>query len=118
MSYDLFVWREQPGTALDPDVVSGLQDTEELPGLIPVPRDAVVTAFREQFPDVSVGDAEIEWEGDGSYFQVGFTHFDERQVSIVAIYCGYELLKSPSAMRRLAAVATSLGCRLHDAQQA
>ena len=118
MSYDLFFWREQPGTTLDPDVVGGLQDAEDLPGLIPISRDTVVAAFREQFPDVSVGDAELDWEGEGSYFQVGFTHFDERQVSIVAIYCGYELLKSPSAMRRLASVAASLGCRFHDAQQA
>src|SRR5687768_5590269 len=108
MSYDLFLWREQRGTLLDADVVSGLQDAEVLPGLIPIPRDDVVIAFREQFPDISAGDVELDWEGDGSYFQVGFTHFDARQVSIVAIHCGYELLKSPSAMRRLAFVATSL----------
>src|SRR5688500_64831 len=84
MSYDLFLWREQRGTSLDADVVTGLQDTEVLPGLIPIPRDDVVIAFREQFPDISAGDVELDWEGDGSYFQVGFTLFDARQVSIVA----------------------------------
>lgn len=118
MSYDLFFWREQPGAILDPNAIGALQDAEKLAGLIPTPRESVVAAFREQFPDVSVGDAELEWEGSGSYFRVGFTFLNERHVSTGVIYCGYELLKSSSAMSRLASVVTSLGCRLHDPQKA
>lgn len=116
MSYDLIFWREQPGTALDPDAVMSLQDTEEMPGLVPLPREMVAAAFQKQFPDAAIGEAEIEWEGEGSYFQVGFTHRNEQLISSGTIACGFNLLKSESAMSRLQAVIDSLGCRLHDPQ--
>jgi len=118
MSYDVFFWREQPGTHLDPDdVLSTLEDTVEMPGIVPLPRDTITSAFRQHFPDLAVGDAELEWEGDGSYFQVGFTFLDEQRVTLSAVNCGYQLLKSPSAMQHIAAVASSLGCRFYDPQQ-
>jgi hypothetical protein len=118
MSYDVFFWREQAGTTLEPrNVLGTLDDTVGMPGIVALPRDAVTSAFRKHFPDISVGDAELEWDGDGSYFRVGFKFLNEQQITLCAIYCGYELLKSPSAMRLLVAVASSLGCRFYDPQR-
>jgi hypothetical protein len=118
VSYDVFFWREQAGTSLEPrDVLSKLEDTVEMPGIVALSRDVVTSAFRKHFPGIAVGDSELEWEGDGSYFQVGFTFLNEQKITLSAIHCGYELLKSPSAMRLLAAVASSLGCRFHDPQR-
>src|SRR5436190_586653 len=115
MSYDVFFWREQPGAKLDPErVLRELEDTVALPGIIPLPLDTVKQAFRPHFPDISDDGSELEWEGDDSYFQVGFTFLDERTLSSTNVCCGYELLKSPTAIRRLQAVASSLDCRFFD----
>jgi len=120
MSYDLYFWREEPGTKVD-DVerfLDELDDTVEYPGIVSLPLDTVKQAFRQQFPGISDGGGSLDYEGDGSYFQVGFTFLDERTVSRTAVCCGYELLKSPQAMRQLAEVAASLGYRTYDPQQA
>jgi hypothetical protein len=115
MSYDVFFWREQPGAKLDAErVVRELEDTVALPGIISLPLETVKQAFRQQFPDISDDGSELEWEGDDSYFQVGFTFLDEKTVSSTAVCCGYELLKSPTAIQRLRAVALSLDCRFFD----
>jgi hypothetical protein len=117
MSYDIYFWREQPGAGIDAaQVLNELQDTMELPGIVSLPLDAVREAFRREFPDIADGGSSLDWEGDGSYFQVGFTFLDERNVSSTTVCCGYELLKSPSAIERLHSVASSLGCRVYDPQ--
>jgi hypothetical protein len=118
MSYDLYFWREQLGASIDIDqFFDELDDTVEFPGIVSIPLDTVKAAFRQQFPNVSDGGGTLDWEGDGSYFQVGFTFLDERTVSRTAVFCGYELLKSPGAMDRLSSVASSLGFRVYDPQQ-
>jgi hypothetical protein len=118
MSYDIFFWREQPGAKIDGErVLRELQDTVEIPGIVSLPLDTVRRAFRQEFPEITDGDSSLDWEGDGSYFQVGFTFLDERTVSSTTVCCGYELLKSPRAMQRLSSVASSLGCRVYDPQQ-
>ncbi len=118
MSYDIFFWREQPGARIDPEqVLSELEDTVEFPGVISLSLDTVRQAFIREFPDITDGGSSLDWEGDGSYFQVGFTFLDERTVSSTTICCGYELLKSSRAMQRLASVASSLGCRVYDPQK-
>jgi hypothetical protein len=115
MSYDVFFWREQPDAKLDPErVLRELEDTVVMPGVVAIPLDTVKPAFKQQFPDISDDGSSLEWEGDDSYFQVGFTFLDERTVSMTSICCGYELLKSPTAMQRLRAVASALGCRFFD----
>lgn len=116
MSYDLFFWREEPGAALDPDEVLETDDGVKLPGIVPMSRETVEAAFSERFPESEVGAAGIDWEGDGSYFQAGFTYLNTREVTLVGVCCGYELLKSPRTMDRLCDVAKALGCRLYDPQ--
>ena len=115
MSYDVFLWREQPRARIDPEqVLRELEDTVAFPGLGSLPLDTVKSAFRDEFPDISDGGSSVQWEGDGSHFELSFTFLDERTVSMTTVSCGYELLKSPTAMRRLQAVAAALGCRFYD----
>lgn len=117
MSYDLVFWREQIGVTLDASAVLCLNDTQKLPGLVPMPMTEVEAAFLMEFPEASIGGANIDWEGAGSYFQVGYTFADERHVSTVGVSCGYELLKVPGTFNRLWCVADALGCRYYDLQQ-
>jgi hypothetical protein len=115
MSYDVFFWREQSDAKLDPErVLRELEDTVVLPGVVSLPLDTVKSAFKQQFPDISDEGSSLEWEGDDSYFQVSFTFLDERTVSVTTVCCGYELLKSSTAIQRLRAVASSLDCRFFD----
>jgi hypothetical protein len=118
MSYDIYFWRERSGGTIDIDqFFDELGDTVKFPGIDSIPLETVKQAFRQQFPDVADGGGSLDWEGDGSYFHVGFTFLDERTVSRTAVFCGYDLLKSADAMRRLSSVASSLGCRVYDPQQ-
>ena len=117
MSYDLYFWCEKPGASIDIDqFFDELDEMVEFPGIVSLPLDSVKAAFRQQFPDISDGGGALDWEGDGSYFQVGFTFLDERTVSRTTVFCGYELLKSQRAMDRLSSVASSLGYRVYDPQ--
>jgi hypothetical protein len=118
MSYDIYFWREQPGAKIDiKRLFRELNDTVEFPGIVGVPLETVRQAFRHEFPEVTGGAGSLDWEGDGSYFQVGYTFLDERTASRIEVFCGYELLKNPQTMKRLEMVATSLGCRIYDPQQ-
>jgi hypothetical protein len=115
MSYDVFFWREEPDAKLDPQrVLRELQDSVVLPGVVSLALDTVKSAFKQQFPDISDDGSSLEWEGDDSYFQVSFTFLDERTFSMATVCCGYSLLKSPTALQRLRAVASALGCRFFD----
>jgi hypothetical protein len=118
MSYDLFFWRETPNAILDPEyVLEHLEDIMTMPGIRPIPLEVVNTAFCESFPKCKDCGGTIEWEGEGSYFQVGFTFLDEKTVTLGTIACGYELVKNRAAMDRLAHTISALGCRLYDPQQ-
>ena len=118
MSYDIYFWREQPGAEIDVEqLLSELEDTVQFPGIVGIPLDTMRQAFKKEFPEVTGGAGSLDWEGDGSYFQVGFTFLDERTASLISISCGYELLKSQQDMNRLEKVAESLGCRIYDLQQ-
>ena len=117
MSYDLVFWREQAGTRMDVQELLRLTDTEELPGLVPLPLAEVEAAFLGEFPEAFIGGANIDWEGAGSYFQVGYTFADESHVSTISVTCGYLLLEAPETFGRLRYVADALGCCYHDLQQ-
>lgn len=118
MSYDLYFWREEPGAKIDIDMFfDELDDTVEFPGIVSLPLETVKQAFQQEFPAVKDGGGSLDYEGDGSYFQVGFIFLDERTVSRTAVCCGYELLKRPESMQRLANVAASLGYRVYDPQK-
>jgi hypothetical protein len=118
MSYDLYFWREVPDQDIDIDRFSReLDDCMEFPGIVPVPVAEIKAAFREKFPDIQDLGATLDWEGAGSYFQVGFTFLDTRTVTRTSVFCGYELLKSPASLELLRQVAQSIGCRIYDPQQ-
>jgi hypothetical protein len=118
MSYDLYFWRQQPGAEVDAKhLLNTLQDTVQLPGIVGIPLNTVQEAFRREFPEITGGAGSLNWAGDGSYFQVGFTFLDEHTTSMITVLCGYELLGSQEAIRRLGRVAASLGCRIYDPQQ-
>lgn len=117
MSYDVYFWREEQGAKIDIDTLfKELRDTANYPGIVGLPLDVLRMAFRAEFPDIIDGGSALEWEGDGSYFQVGFTFIDERTVSRATVSCGYRLLKSHTAFDRLEQVARSLECRFYDPQ--
>jgi hypothetical protein len=133
MSYDICFWREQPGAKVDAKaVIRELVDTVEFPGVVGMPLESVQQAFKREFSDLTGGgiglpigqyaeplhqSRSLDWEGDGSYFQAHFTFLDARTVSRISVCCGYNLLKSPQAMKKLENVAMSLGCRFYDLQQ-
>jgi hypothetical protein len=109
---------QQPGVEIDAEqLLNELEDTVQFPGIVSIPLNIIKKEFKQEFPEITGGAGSLDWEGDGSYFQVGFTFLDERTASLIAIFCGYELLKSPQAMKRLEKVAASLGCRIYDPQQ-
>ena len=116
MSYDLLLWREQPSASVDISSLLHLEEATAVPGLVPLALAEVERAFQAEFPDITVGGADLDWEGAGSYFQVGYTLFDERHVSTISVACGYELLKAPDIFERLHRVAEALRCRYFDLQ--
>lgn len=118
MSYDLYFWRELPDHDIDIDrFFRELDDCVEFPGIVPVPIAEIRAAFLGKFPDIKDHSATLDWEGAGSYFEVGFTFLDTRTVTRTSVFCGYELLKSPASMGLLREVARSIGCRFYDPQQ-
>ena len=117
MSYDLLFWREVQGANLDPQsVLEQLEEGEEFDGIIPLPLKVVTDAFKRSFPKIALNGTGLDWEGEGSYFQVEFIFLDGDTVLAISISCGYQLLKSDSAMNALGVVAHDLGCRVHDLQ--
>jgi hypothetical protein len=117
MSYDLYFWRQASSVTAKPDeLLSQLQDAVSLPGISSFPLTTVKEAFRSHFPDIAIGDGGLDWEGAGSYFQVGFTFLDAHTVTCVSVSCGFKLLDSPDTMNTIIEAVTSLGCALYDPQ--
>ncbi len=117
MSYDLFFWRQTKNLSLEPGaIVDRLAQEPTLDGVVAFPRQRVRAAFRHAFPELEDHDLQLDWEGGGTYFQVGFGHANEREVHLIVVNCGYDLLASPDTMNRIINVCLSLGCALYDAQ--
>jgi hypothetical protein len=118
MSYDIYFWKQQPNTEVNAgQLLNELQDGVQLPSVIGIPLETIKQAFQKEFPEIKGGPGSLDWEGDGSYFQVGFVFLDERTASMITVFCGYELLNSQQAIKRIEKVASSLGCRVYDPQQ-
>lgn len=117
MSYNLYFWRQERNLGETPAEICGrLTDNAAVAGVAVLPRAMVRQKFRESFPDISDSDANLDWEGAGSYFQVGYNHVDENNVNCIIITCGYKLLDSPDTMNLIIDVGNSLGCALYDPQ--
>lgn len=98
------------------EIIDALSEDTPVDGIASFPRTRVRAALKESFPDIQDGDFELTWEGDGSYFQIGFGHATEREVHLIVANCGYELVKAENAVNRLIEACTSLGCALYDPQ--
>ncbi|MFO1477140.1 MAG: hypothetical protein U1F98_10870 [Verrucomicrobiota bacterium] len=117
MSYDLYFWRQTGDFKKSPsEVLDALSEDGPVEGIASFPRDHVRRVLKEYFPEIEDADMELTWEGDGSYFQVSFGHATERDVHLIVANCGYELLKSQTAINRLIEACTSIGCALYDPQ--
>ncbi len=99
------------------DVLEALSSDEPIEGIACFPREDVRKVLKDFFSDIQDDDFELNWEGDGSYFQIGFGHATESDVHLIVANCGYELFKSQKTMNRLIEACTSLGCALYDPQE-
>ncbi len=117
MSYDMYFWRQTKDLGMRPEqIIDRLSEDTPLDGVTSFPRTRVREVFRTAFPDIVDGDTDLDWEGAGSYFQVGFAHANERDVQMVIVTCGHSLLKSEETMNRIIDACCSLGCALYDPQ--
>jgi hypothetical protein len=117
MSYDLYFWRQTKDMQMRPsEIVDLLSEDTPVDGITTFPRTRVRAVLKESFPDIQDGDFELTWEGDGSYFQIGFAHATEKDVHLIVANCGYELVKAEKAVNRLIEACASLGCALYDPQ--
>jgi hypothetical protein len=117
MSYDIYFWRQTKELQVPPEqIVDRLGQDTPLDGVATFPRTRVREVFQKAFPEIVDGDAELDWEGAGSYFQVGFGHATETDVQMIVVSCGYSLLKSEATMNRIIDACRSLGCALYDPQ--
>ena len=117
MSYDLYFWRQAKDLRMTPEqIVHRLAQDTPLDGIAAFPRTRARHVFRAAFPDICDGDADLDWEGEDGYFQVGFSHANERDVHMIIVICGYSLLSSSETMNRIIAACNGLGCALYDPQ--
>ena len=113
----MYFWKQTKDLQMRPEqVVDRLAEDKPLDGVATFPRTLVREVFRKAFPDIVDRDADLDWEGAGSYFQVGFGHATERDVHLISVFCGYSLLKSEDTMNRIIDACCSLGCALYDPQ--
>ena len=112
MSYDLYFWRELKNLGKQPEEILELMCREEpIEGIVSFPRTEIQQRFKLEFPEINDSDVIMDWEGSGSYFEVGFTHADKDNVN-----CGYQLLEDTDVMNRVLKVGNSMGCALFDPQ--
>ncbi len=113
MSYDLVFWREiEPHSATPTEVYKKLCEDVDLVGLDTLNRDDVVEQFKKEFPDISVGEADLVWEGNDSYFQVSMSN----PIKVLFVMCGHRLLDSPDIINKIIDVGHRLKCPLYDPQ--
>ena len=118
MSYDLYFWRQTAPTDLAAeDLLAVLERENGHPAVAGFERDDVAAAFLQSFPAVEIGDLQLMWEGEGSYFEVHYGFGPHNRVFYIAVNCGYELVKnSPDTMNTIIDVGNRLGCGLYDPQ--
>lgn len=117
MSYDLYFWRQTKDLKMRPEqVVDRLAEDTPLEGVISFPRPLVREVFKKAFRDIVDHDFNLDWEGAGSFFQVGFNHSTEKDVHLIIVNCAHSLLNSEVTMNRIIDACLSLGCAIYDPQ--
>jgi hypothetical protein len=116
MSFDLYMWRQNAPLAVHPgDFFEQLSEGEGLEYAAPMERTEVLAAFRRRFPSLQDTGSGIDWEGNGSYFQVSFSFDPQKRLTSLQLSCGFQLCSTPS-FERMFDVAYDLGCRVYDPQ--
>ena len=116
MSFDLYMWRQKAPLTVSPgEFFELLSEDEGSECAEPLNREEVLSAFRKRFPDLKDTGIEIDWEGDGSYFQACFSYDQQKRPTSVQLSCGFKLCSTPS-FDRIFDVAYDLGCRVYDPQ--
>jgi hypothetical protein len=117
MSYDLYFWRQTKDMQMSHgQIIDLLCEDKPIDGVASFPRTRVRAVLKKSLPDIEDGDFDLTWEGDGSYFQIGFAHANERDVHLIIANCGYELVRAEKGVNRLIEACASLGCALYDPQ--
>jgi hypothetical protein len=118
MSYDLYFWRQTKSLPMPPhEICDLLSEARPIEGIASFPRVRVRAVLKETFPDIEDRDMELTWEGDGSYFQVGFGHATEKDVHLIIATIGYELVRAQKGVNLLIEAMARLGCALYDPQE-
>ncbi len=118
MSFDLYMWRQNaPLTTSPSDLFEQLSDDRGSPFAHPLERNQVFAAFKKAFPELQDTGTGINWEGDGSYFQVCFSYDQDKRLTSIQLSCGFNLCGTPS-FDRIYDVAYELRCRVYDPQSA
>lgn len=116
MSFDLYMWRQNAPLTVHPSAFfEQLSDDKGSEYAEPMERGGVFAAFRRRFPELQDTGTGIDWEGDGSYFQVCFSYDQKKRLTSVQLSCGFSLCSTPS-FERIFDVAHDLGCRVYDPQ--
>ena len=116
MSFDLYMWRSKAPLSIHPsELFERLADDTGSEFAAPMERSEVFAAFRRRFPSLRDTGTGIDWEGDGSYFQVCFSYDQMKRLTSIQLSCGFNLCSTPS-FDRIYAVAYDLGCRVYDPQ--
>lgn len=100
-------------SALSPDAIcQHLAKDELVDGIALLPIEDIKTAIIAAFPDIADGLTSMNWEGNGSYFELSWS-VSATQISLT---CGYKLLQNPEPLNRIIDVMTRFGCALYDPQ--
>jgi len=81
MSYDLVMWRAQPGLSLGPpQIYEQTCEGQHVDGLEDLPLDRVTASVKERFLGIEQDIYELNWAGDGETLQVTWSpqhvHFE------------------------------------------
>jgi hypothetical protein len=112
VSYDLCFWKEEPGPRKDAsNVYTALLDRQQVPGLLPFPIDAYLTAVTTEFP-AAARESEVD--------QLSWVSGDERSMFEITWSPVHVLVTLRGSDRdvgnRLVEIAASLGAPLYDPQ--
>ena len=115
MSYGLQLWRQVDDVTIPlKGLWAAFENGRIVAGVAPLDRDQVVEVLRSVFPQVQDGGHQLEWEGDGSYFQIDFTYQSTHEVSSLLFSCGFSL---PSAtLARVFDFAWKMELSVYDGQ--
>ena len=117
MSYDLHFWRQSPEFSLSPEeTLDQICNEEPIEGIEEFSKETIINLFKTNFSDIQDNGLELDWEGDGSYFQVSFLHTSSTQINGFTVNCGYKLLDNPDSINLIIEFASEEGMALYDPQ--